>query len=205
MYYIIYYCKRYWYIFTTLTLLSFLCIVIYLNRGELISHFEEFNNKVVIEPDEVTVSTIDDIDSKLSDIIVGAPYLGSNGTYIPSSISDGEKISYLRQLAKDPTYVYKKNINWSNGSLTSEELTDLVELVGFHLNKKLDNTYTVVSLPTTEQLVEGGEEVYYYTDDNGILYINLFVEEVNILSSESKTYLHTYKLKYNMEGKVDIS
>lgn len=205
-YYIIYYVKKYWYVFTLLFLVIFLYIIVSMNSDEIVSYFERFDNKISLEPDHYTETQIDDVEFYLSELKVGVPYIGTSlHTYIPSNLSEDEKIDFLRELENDPNYAYKKTISWANNSLTVDEYEELIELVGYHLNRNASSTSTFVSIPSNEELEEYGQEVLYYTDGTGTLFLNVSVEEVNSSSSISKTYCYTFRLKYDMKGKVTIS
>lgn len=178
--------------------------VISSNKGELVFLFQKYENKIRFQPDSYIEVSIDS-EQYLKDIIVGVPYIGTlSREYIPTNIdNEGEKEEYLRNIAKDENYVYKKNIDWSSGEITGDELKELVELIGYHLNKYSSDT-VIVQVPSVEQLDEYGEEVIFYTDNNGILYINLYVEEINTSTDIKKEYYFTYRLEYDMYGKIII-
>lgn len=204
-YYIEYYLKKFRYVILLCIVLLFAGTVYYLNTGELIFNFEIFTNKVSYEPDKYTDQKID-VESYLADMLVGAPYIGNSlTTYVPDSVKvSGSEEEYKRKVKEDPTYVYHKDINWAYGSVNSDELNELVELVGLHLNR-VNNIKTIVALPTPDQLEEYEMDVVYYvTQDDGVLHLNLYVEELDESKSNVKSYCYEYKLKYNMTGRIDI-
>lgn len=203
--YLSYYIKKYWYLLVLLLVLIVGALIITLNSGDLISYFDKYNNKVDFEPDNVQEEQID-ADKYLDGIDVEPPYIGTSlRPYIPSAI-DGtpEEDEYLNNLEKDPNFMYKKNISWASGSVTIDQLTELIELVGYHVNKGKTDVSIFVNLPTVEQMSESGKEVLYYTDDKGVLYLNLYVEEINKNTNTKKSYNYTYSLQYDMYGKITI-
>lgn len=204
MWWIGYYSRRYWYVIVLVLLLIFAGVIYYMNNGILISSFDKFENKITIKPEEYKEETIDS-ESYLKDIGVGLPYIGVlSKSYVPSNLkTDGERDEYLREVEKDPNYMYKKKISWAYGEITAAQLAELVELIGYHLNKN-NNVATVVKVATPEQLSEYNQKVVYYTDEEGILYLNLYVEEIHESSDTKKSYFYTFKLKYDMDGKVTI-
>lgn len=204
-YYTAYYSKKYWYIILLVLLLVFAGVVYYMNNGSLISSFEKFDNKVVLKPDKFKEEPVDS-KNYLKDLVVGVPYIGdSDKSYLPTDKDTKEEIqNYFTELEKDPNYMYKKQISWAYGEITSSQTKELVELVGYHLNKNSNNVTTILKVPTPEQLSEYNQKVVYYTDDEGVLYLNLYVEEINKSSNTKKSYCYTFKLKYGMDGKVTI-
>ena len=125
--------------------------------------------------------------------------------YLPTYITEsGQEEEYLEGLKKDPYLMYKKNISWAKGNVTNDEYLDLIELIGYHLNKNDSTTAKVVNVPSNELLEEYGEEVVYYTDDKGTLYLNVHVIEVAQNPSTQKSYFYTFRLSYDMEGRVNI-
>lgn len=203
-YYITYYAKKYWYVMSLILLLGFLYMILYINDITLVTYFEKFENKVSFEPEHFKEEKVDK--EYLNTLNVGAPYIGTQSRpYIPPSVlgSEAER-AFLRDLEKDPTIMYKKNIDWSSGEITSDQIKELIELVGYHLNKNNNNVTTLVELPTLEELEEYDQEVIYYTESEGTLNLNISVEEVNVKSITKRTYCYTYKLKYGMDGKITI-
>lgn len=203
-YWISYYFKKFWYLFLLILVLIFIGVILFLNRGDLSTIFEPFSNKVSFEPDRYVEEDFDK--EYLNELVVGVPYLGTHSRdYIPSSINEGtEEEEYLRRLKNDPELMYRKNISWASGSITQKQFDDLAELVGYHLNKNSNSTAIIVSTPSAEQLEEYGQEVIYYTDKKGTLYLNLYVEEFNESANTKKSYCYTYRLNYDMEGKINI-
>lgn len=203
-YYISYYIKKYWYILVLIILLAFLWFIVELNDIELVSSFDKFNNKVKFEPNNYWEEVIKP-GNNLSDLEVGVPYIGTaSRPYIPSSISKEEEDEYLRKLKEDPLFVYKKNISWADGSVTHPELEELIELVGYHLNQNNKGTISIVRIPTIEELEAWEKELLFYTDKEGILYLNIYVEESDEVNNTRKIYCETFKLKYDMYGRVTI-
>ena len=203
-YWIAYYVKRFWYILAFIVVMLFLVFILYINKGELISHFDPFNNKVSYEPEKYTETEITE-EQYLSLLEVGAVYIGDSAMYVPTYITEsGQEEEYLEGLKKDPYLMYKKNISWAKGNVTNDEYLDLIELIGYHLNKNDSTTAKVVNVPSNELLEEYGEEVVYYTDDKGTLYLNVHVIEVAQNPSTQKSYFYTFRLSYDMEGRVNI-
>lgn len=202
--YLGYYVKKYWYLFVLAILIVLGAYLLHINDLTLIEFFEKYENKVSYEPEFFAEETIDK--EYLNSLTVGTPYLGTHSrNYIPSSIEGTpEEKEYNKNLAKDPMFMYKKNIDWSSGSITIDQYNELTELVGYHLNKNNNSVATIVSIPSNDVLDEYSQEVLYYTEKDGTLNINIYVEEVDISTTVKKTYLYTYKLKYGMDGKIII-
>lgn len=203
-YWIKYYFLKIWFILLLILVASFLGIVIYLNKNELISYFEDYTNKIELKPKEYVSKDIEDVDTYLEDLKVGAPYLKDITKYIPSS-QKSDKDNYIQKVKENPDYIYKKKISWADGSLTSDQYKELLELVGYKLNNNGNsNITTIVSVPTMEELEEIDQELMYYTDNKGVLYLNLKVEEIDETLDTSKIFCYTFRLKYDMEGNVTI-
>lgn len=206
MYHVVYYFKKYWHLLLLAVVLFIFGIVLFINRGSLISIFDKYENKINLEPTEFTEEDLTDKDY-LDKLIVGIPYLGTNSRpYVPSTIKAGsaDEEEYIRKEREDQDFVYRKQISWADGSLDADGVTELTELVGYHLNRNSNNSVVIVHIPSTEQLQENEQQVVYYTDDKGVLYLNLSIEEVNEVTEKKKEYFYTYRLKYDMDGKVTI-
>lgn len=204
-YYIEYYFKKYLYLIIAIIAIFILVAVFYFNKDELIV-IDEINipGKVSYEPKEYKEETNADAEKYLNDLEVGAPYIGTLKPYIPPHVSPSEEYDYLKELELDPELVYKKHINWSLGSLTKDELFELVELIGYHLNNNGNKNKIIVSLPNEEQLESFEYGVFYNVAEDGTLTINLYNEEINIDKNTIKSYCYSYKLNYDMFGKVMI-
>ena len=204
IYYLKYYLKKFW-VFIVLVLTILLLLFIFkMNNKDLIKTFNQYFNKVDFEPQGVITKEIED-KQLLSDIIAGLPYIGdATFKYIPSNIPENERAYYLSQLNKNPDYMYMKNINWSSGQITNDQYKELVELVGYHLNKNSGDTNYIVETPSPEELEKRDLQLNYYTDEDGILYLNIYVTEVTDDSEVTKEYIYTFQLKYDMNGKVVI-
>lgn len=198
-----YYMRKYWYFVLLILVIIAAVLVLFFTEGgqELLGDFS-ISGKVEVEGAKVESSI--DSDSYLDGIEAENPYLG---TYIPGSAgeSDAEKELFEEAMEKDPRYIYKKQIDWSQKQITNDQCTELTELVGWDLNKDSINTTYIVRTPTPEELEEANGTYVYYVDDNGILYLTLHVDEVNKVNDTSTTYVKTFKLQYDMEGYVNIS
>lgn len=205
-YYFEYYFKKFWILIVLLILSLFVAFIVSSNDTDLISFFEKYENKISFTPDHYKEESIDS-DLYLSDLNVsGIPYIGTSlRPYVPTAIKEElAKKSFEREFIKDPDIVYKKNISWASGSLTYDNLEELIELIGFHLNKNSNNKTIIVRLPSQEELMEFGEEVVYYTNKSGVLHLNVFVDEIDSTTDIKKSYCYTFRLKYDMAGKVTI-
>lgn len=175
-----------------------------MNRGDLVRFFDKYENKIEFKPSSFVEDSFDSIDSFLDSLVVYPPYL--NTDYVPKSVSESEEDLFLKSVQEDPTKMYKKQISWASGSLTGAQVEELTELIGWHMNRYAGTGKTIiVNYPTEEQLKEYEQEVVYYTDlKKGILYFNLFVQELDESNKMNKNYVYTFNLKYDMEGKVVI-
>ena len=201
-----YYVKKYWYLILLILVLILVVMAVLNNSGlNLVDVFEKFNNKVSIE--DSTLPTGGGSGSSLDGLDVDDPSIGSyEGLFIPEAIPESEKPHYVEELKKDPEFMYKKKISWAYGTVTNDQFNELVELIEYHLGKDSTEYTYVVTPQSPEQMSSAGNEVYFYTDDDGVLYLNLSVSEVEESSGNiTQTYAQTFELKYDLDGYVNIS
>jgi hypothetical protein len=201
---ILYYIKKLRYFIVLLILALFIISIILTNNKELINIFEKFNNKETFRPINVVEEKLDE--KTLKDLEFNQSYMyNSLKPFIPDNLDEYEERDYLNKLKEDKDFMYKKQIDWSSGSLTYDELKELIELVGYHLNKLNDGINKIVEIPTKEQLKENKQQVIYYIESDGTMNINIFIKEIDKSEEIQVLYLYTFKLKYDLYGKITIS
>lgn len=204
MFYILYYIKKLWYIPLIILFISLLVFLFNINNKSLMYYFEPFINKISFTPEKYETSSIEDTENYLKDLKVLAPYLGSLDEYVPKSIVEsGQQKEFLKKMKESDGIMYKKNIDWSSGSISNDEYIELMELVGYHLNKNSNNIVKYLQTPSMEQLSNYNKSYCYY-NNNGTLELTAYVDEIDITLNEKKSYCYTYRLKYDMTGKINI-
>ena len=179
-------------------------LIFYLNNSDLITSYNKYENKIKFEPEIYTEEVIEDIEQRLMDLKVDVLYLPeSDEVFIPRYIDEGDKEEYVEALKDDPELMYRNRTNWSK-YISTEEYLGLLDLIGYHLNKYSTDAVVFDYPPSQEDLDNLGEKTYFRMDDEGVLYMNVHVDEYTVSSNLLKSYSYTYKLIHNMYGKVNI-